>query len=101
MASDEVRSGDRVLNTAQQVGDLMALLSPFITGGVLWLQAHLRYTDLGAGYTDVVKTALAVYLPTLIARWHMRRIRKADEDAEVSQRIFSLHVPEEPPDGAA
>ena len=99
--ADDVRSGDRVLNTTQQVGALMALVSPFITGGVLWLQAHLRYTDLGAGYTEVVKTALAIYLPTLIARYHMRRIRQADADADVSQRILSLHVPEEPPSGSA
>ena len=94
--AEDVRSGDRVLNTTERMGLLMTLISPFVAGGVLWLQTHLRYTQLGDGYAEALQTAIAIYLPTLIARYHMRRIRKADEDVEVSQRILALQPQQEP-----
>lgn len=78
--NDTPRSGDQVLTTAERMGYVMAILAPWIAGGVKWLQAHLHYTELGGdAYVDVLKSALAVWLPLLVARWHMSRIRKADD----------------------
>ena len=81
------RSGDQVLTTAERMGYLMAILAPWIAGGVKWAQAHLKYTDLGGeSYVDVLKTALAVWLPLLVARWHMRRIRKSDDSQVIEPK---------------
>jgi hypothetical protein len=67
---------------------LMAILAPWIAGGVKWAQAHLRYTDLGGeAYVDTLKSALAVWIPLLIARWHMRRIRSNDAEQAIMDRI--------------
>ena len=85
--NDAPRSGDKVLTTTERMGMVMAILAPWIAGGVKWLQAHLHYTELGGdAYVDVLKSALAVWLPLLVARWHMRWIRKSDESQLVEPR---------------
>lgn len=70
------RSGDVVLATAERLAPLMALLAPFLAGLVAWLNAHLQYTHLDANYVEVLKGAVAAYLPVLVARWHMRQVRR-------------------------
>ena len=86
-----IRSGDQVLSTAGRMGMVMALLAPFIAGGVRWMQAHLQYTDLGGeAYVDTVKAALAVYLPLAVARVHMIWIRRAASRQAEDDRLQAL-----------
>lgn len=93
MAAEQptLRSGDRVLSTIQNTGLLMALAAPWIAGGVMYLQDHLRYVNLGGeAYVDTVKSVLAVYVPLIIARVHMARIRRVDEKQEEDDRVQGI-----------
>lgn len=76
------RSGDVVLTTAERLAPLMAILAPFLAGLVGWLNAHLQYTHLDANYVEVLKGAIAAYLPVLVARYHMRQLKLAPPAAK-------------------
>lgn len=96
------RSGDQVLTTAERLAPVMALIAPFIDGGVAWLQTQLHYTALGDNYAAVLQAAIASYLPILLARRTMRQIRAADSLAALSARTTAWELEKRSlPDGPA
>lgn len=92
MALETPRSGDLVLTTAERLAPVMALIAPFIDGGVAWLQAQLAYTSLGDNYATVVQAAIAAYLPILLARRTMRQIRVAESLAAITARTTAWEL---------
>lgn len=101
MANELPRSGDTVLQTAERLAPFMALIAPFIDGGIGWLQAHLHYTVLGDNYAAVIQGAIAAYLPVLLARRRMRQIREEDSLAALTARTVAWELEKRVPDGPA
>jgi hypothetical protein len=99
--ADLPRSGDTVLQTAERLAPLMALIAPFIDGGIGWLQQQLQYTVLGDNYAAVLQGAIAAYLPILLARRRMRQIRVEESLAAVTARTVAWELEKRSPDGLA
>lgn len=72
------RSADRVLFTGERMALLLALLSPWIAGGIAAVQDRLTYVDLGEGYQTVVEAAILAYVPLIAGRLHMILIRRSE-----------------------
>lgn len=80
MATPETppRSGVTILNTFSRVAMLVALLSPFITAALTWIDTNTS-VDFTEGYQQQLESALGFTIAWSVAWFQMRLIKKRDE----------------------